>query len=150
MFRYHRRLSEEAPMSQQNIALVQSCYAAFGRGDIDALLATLDPDIDWTTPGGAELPYAGARRGITQVRQFFNQLNEFFDFELFEPQTFLADGDRVVVLGQDRLTVKATGKSISEAWCHVMTIRNGKIVTFQEYIDTAAVAAEFKTVAARA
>lgn len=137
-------------MSQQNIGLVQSSYAAFGRGDLDALLATLDPDVEWTTPGGAEVPFAGARRGPAQVRQFFVTLTELLDFELFEPQTFLADGDRVVVLGVDRVKVKATGKSISEPFCHVMTVRNGKIVAFQEYIDTAAIAAEFKTAAARA
>ena len=137
-------------MNQQNIDLVKSSYAAFGRGDLDAILATMDPSVEWKTPGGAELPFAGTRRGTAQVREFFTTLSEVVDFEQFEPQTFIADGDRVVVLGVDRLKVKATGKSISESWCHVMTVRNGKIVAFVEYMDTAAIAAEFKGAAARA
>lgn len=137
-------------MSQQNIELVRSSYAAFGRGDLDGVLATMDPDIEWTTPGGPEIPFAGARRGAGQVREFFNTLSEVLDFEQFEPQTFLADGDQVVVFGIDRVRVKATGNVISDAWCHSMTVRNGKIVRFREYIDTAALAAEFKTAGARA
>ncbi|HJU42254.1 MAG TPA: nuclear transport factor 2 family protein [Vicinamibacterales bacterium] len=137
-------------MSQQNIALVQSSYAAFGRGDIDGVLATFDRNIEWKTPGPEDLPTAGVRRGHAEVREFFGTLTELFDFELFEPHTFLADGDRVVVLGKDTVKVKASGKSISEDWCHVMTIRDGKVVAFQEFLDTAALAAELKTAAARA
>ena len=41
---------KEAPMSQQNIDLVQSGYAAFGRGDIPGFLSLLDADVEWTTP----------------------------------------------------------------------------------------------------
>ena len=136
-------------MSQENIALARSSYAAFSRGDLDGVLATFDDNIDWKTPGGPDVPFAGARRGRAQVREFFGTLTELLDFEHFEPHTFLADGDRVVVLGKDKVKVKGTGKSISDEWCHVLTIRNGKIVAFQEFIDTAPLAAELKTAAAR-
>ena len=137
-------------MSQQNIDVVQSGYAAFGRGDIPGLLALLDASVEWKTPGTLDLPTAGTRRGHAEVAAFFGTLNEIIDFEHFEPQTFLADGDRVVVFGIDRLKVKGgSGKSLSEDWCHVFTVRGGKIVAFQEYIDTAALAAELKTAAAR-
>ena len=137
-------------MSQQNIGVVQSGYAAFGRGDIPGLLSLLDANVEWTTPGAADLPTAGTRRGPAAVGDFFRALSELIDFEQFEPQSFLADGDRVVVLGIDRYKVKGgSGKSLSEAWCHVFTIRNGKIAAFQEYIDTAAFAAELKAAAAR-
>jgi ketosteroid isomerase-like protein len=85
------------------------------------------------------------------VADFFRTLNELIEFEAFEPQTFLADGDRVVVLGTDRFKVKGgSGKSVSEHWCHVFTISGGKIVAFQEYIDTAEFAAELKGAATRA
>ena len=137
-------------MSQQNIDVVQSGYAAFGRGDIPGLLALLDASVEWKTPGTPELPTAGTRRGHAEVADFFRVLSELIEFEHFEPQTFVADGDRVVVLGIDRLKAKGgSGKSLSEAWCHVFTVRGGKIVAFQEYIDTAALAAELKTAAAR-
>ena len=138
-------------MSQQNIALAQSGYAAFGRGDIPALLAMLDANIEWKTPGTSDLPTAGTRRGQAAVGEFFRVINELIEFEQFEPRTFLTDGDRVVVLGVDRFKVKGgSGRSVDESWCHIFTIRDGKIVAFEEILDTAGLAAELKTVAARA
>lgn len=138
-------------MSQQNIALAQSGYAAFGRGDIPALLAMLDANIEWKTPGSADLPTSGTRRGQAAVGEFFRTINELIEFEQFEPRTFLADGDRVVVLGFDRFKVKGgSGRSLDESWCHVFTMRDGKIVAFEEILDTAGMAAELKTAPARA
>ena len=131
-------------MSQSNIDIVQSGYAAFGRGDLDGLLSLLDANVEWKTPGASDLPTAGTRRGHAQVREFFGVLNELFDFEHFAPLSFIADGDRVVVLGEDRLKVKGTGKTLSEEWCHIFTIQNGKVVAFQEFMDTAAFTAELK------
>lgn len=138
-------------MSQQNIELVQRGYAAFGNGDIDSLLATMREDIEWQTPGASDLPTSGSRRGHAEVREFFRVLTELLEFERFEPQTFIADNDRVVVLGVDTFKVKGgSGKSITETWCHVFTISDGSIVGFQEYLDTATMAAELKAVAATA
>ena len=138
-------------MSQENIGVVQAGYAAFGRGDIPGLLSLLDANVEWITPGTSDLPTAGTKRGPAQVADFFRTLNELVEFEAFEPKAFIADGDRVVVLGTDRFKVKGgSGRSVTEEWCHVFTIRSGKIVAFQEYIDTAAFAAELKTTAARA
>ena len=137
-------------MSQQNIGLVQSGYAAFGRGDIPGFLSLLDATVDWNTPGPSDLPIAGRRRGPAQVGEFFGRLAGLIEFEQFEPTSFLADGDKVVVIGHEKYKVKATGKSISGDWCHVFTVRNGKIVAFQEFIDTAEFVGELRTAGARA
>lgn len=137
-------------MSQQNIGLVQSGYAAFGRGDIPTFLSLLDANVEWKTPGPSDLPLAGTRRGPAQVGEFFGTLAGIIDFEHFEPTTFLADGDKVVVIGHETFKVKATGKSITGDWCHIFTVRNGKIVAFLEILDTAALASELKTAEARA
>jgi ketosteroid isomerase-like protein len=138
-------------MSQQNISIVQNGYAAFGRGDIPAFLSLLDANVEWKTPGPSDVPTAGTRRGPAQVAEFFGVLTEMVEFEHFEPQTFVADGDRVVVLGTDRIKIKGgSGKSLSEPWCHVFTIRNGKIVAFHEYLDMSTIVAELKTAGARA
>jgi ketosteroid isomerase-like protein len=138
-------------MSQQNISVVQQTYEAFGRGDVPGLLSLLDSNVEWTTPGADDLPTAGTRRGAAQVGEFFKTIGELLEFDSFEPQTFIADGDRVVVLGVDRVRVKGgSGKSLNEAWCHVFTIRDGRIAAFREYMDTAAFAAELKAITARA
>jgi ketosteroid isomerase-like protein len=137
-------------MSEQNISIVRQGYEAFGRGDIQALLNLLAEDVEWTSSGPTDLPTAGTRRGRQQVAEFFTAVNELFTFERFEPKTFIAEGERVVVLGEDRFQLKATGKVLDEAWAHVFTIRGGRIVGFYEYIDTAEVMAELRAAHARA
>jgi uncharacterized protein len=134
---------------QQNVDIVRRGYDAFGRGDLDSLLALFDENIEWISSGPADLPTAGTRRGREQVRDFFKAVNDVFDIQRFEPQTFIAQGDRVVVLGEDSSRVKATGKIIDGQWAHVFTLDGGKIVGFREYVDTAAVVAELHAAHAR-
>jgi len=135
---------------QQNVDIVKAGYEAFGRGDLEALIASLADDVDWTSPGPSDLPSAGRRVGHEPVRQFFGTILELYEFLRFEPQRFVAQGDTVVVTGLDVVRVKATGKEVEETWAHVFTIANGKIAKFQEYIDTAAVVAELRSATAKA
>lgn len=137
-------------MSEHNVAIVRKGYEAFGRGDIETLLSLLAESVEWTSPGPADLPTAGARHGRQQVGEFFKVVNELFDFQRFEQKTFIAEGDRVVVLGESTLKVKATGKVLDDEWAHVFTLRAGQIVSFHEYIDTADVVAELRAAHARA
>ena len=58
---------------------------------------------------------------------------------------FIAQDDKVVVLGFYRWRVKATGRTYSAKWAHVLTLRDGKIVGFTEYTDTAAMAAAMQS-----
>jgi ketosteroid isomerase-like protein len=134
---------------QQNVDIVRRGYEAFGRGDLDSLLSLFDDNIEWISSGPADLPTAGTRRGREQVREFFNAVNDVFDIQRFEPQTFIAQGDRVVVLGEDSSRVKATGKTIDGQWAHVFTLAGEKVIGFREYVDTAAVMAELHAAHAR-
>ena len=137
-------------MSENNVAIVQKGYEAFGRGDIETLTSLLAENVEWTSPGPADLPTAGIRRGRQQVAEFFKVVNEIFEFQRFEPKTFVAEGDRVVVLGEDTSRIKATGKVLDAEWAHVFTVQNGQIISFHEYIDTAEVVAELRAAQARA
>jgi uncharacterized protein len=123
-----------------NLETIQSAYAAFGRGDIQALLALIDPQVEWENPGPREVSWAGSFRGHDGVGTFFSALGTSVDFEAFEPQAFFAQGDRVVVLGTERARVKRTGKSFTNAWAHAFTLAGAKVVKFHEYGDSAAVA----------
>lgn len=137
-------------MSESNVAVVRQGYEAFGRGDIQTLLSLLAENVEWTSPGPADLPTAGKRGGRQAVGEFFKVVNELFDFQRFEPKTFIADADRVVVLGESTVRVKATGKVLDDQWAHVFTLRAGQVVSFQEYIDTADTVAELRAAHARA
>jgi uncharacterized protein len=129
----------------QNVTVVQNAYAAFGRGDIPALLALMADDIDWRPVVGAarHVPFSGERKGTAAVADFFRQVAESEDFEQFEPRQFVAQGDKVVALGHYRAVTKTTGKSFESDFVMVFTLRDGKITAFQEFTDSAAINAAF-------
>ena len=129
---------------QQNLDIVRNVYAAFGRGDVDGVLAPLDPDVSWRTPGAPDLPTGGLRRGIPAVREFFGLLLNTFDIADFHPQDFLAAGDKVVVLGTSREGPKGSDRLVDFRWVHVFTFRNGRIVAFEEPADVSELVTEFR------
>jgi ketosteroid isomerase-like protein len=120
---------------QQNVEIVKRGYEAFGRGDIEGLLALFDENIDWTTPGPPEVPFSGQRRGRAAVGEFFRLLADTLDFQRFEPKEFVAQGDTVIVLGEDTSTLKSTSTVLDFEFAHVFRVRDGKIVWFKEYGD---------------
>lgn len=123
---------------QDNTQIVKDAYASFKRGDIESILTALTEDVTWTLPGPTDIiPFAGERRGRDEVGQFFSALAENQEPLEFEPQQFVAQGDKVVALGQYRWRIKSTGRETASDWAHVFTVRDGKIAGFQEYYDTA-------------
>lgn len=138
-------------MSEQNVQLVQSAYAAFGRGDIPALLAMLGEDIEWDAVKGSapEVPTAGPRHGRAGVREFFETLGKSVEFARFEPREFIAQGDRVAVVGYYSGKARPTGASFESDWVMIFTVKNGLITSFQEYADSRALVAAFTPAAAR-
>jgi uncharacterized protein len=131
---------------QENVQVVQEIYAAFQRGDIEAVLKPLADDVRWWIAGSWEsIPYAGMRSGREQVAKFFVILGEVVEFERFEPYQYIAQGDEVVALGSDRRRFKSTDKVIESQWAMVFTLRQGQIVAFRAYDDTEAAAAALRT-----
>lgn len=126
-----------------NIATIQRLYADFGRGDIPALLAALDPEVDWINAGPSTIVYAGTRHGLAQVREFFTTLDASIAVQTFEPREFIAQGDRVVALGRWTGRVKATGREYASDWAMAWTVVNGRVTAFQSYEDTHAIATAF-------
>lgn len=122
---------------QDNVQIVQAAYAAFGSGNIPALVDLVADDIDWHAVQGASssVPSAGPRKGRAAVSSFFQQVGESIDFETFEPKEFLPKGDKVVVLGTYKGRAKKNGKAFGSDWVMIFTFRDGKIAEFREYFD---------------
>jgi ketosteroid isomerase-like protein len=126
-------------MSEQtNAEVIRHAYEAFGRGDVVAVLDLLIDDVDWALQGPSVIPWAGPGRGREAVAEFFSLLGENLEFERFEPRAFVAQGDTVVVLGDERSLVKPTGRAFEQEWAHVYTPRDGKIAKARFFEDTAA------------
>jgi ketosteroid isomerase-like protein len=129
---------------QENTETVKLMYAAFGRGDKATLMEGFADDVEWEIAGPAAIPICGSRHGREQVAQFFTVLAETLEPQQFEPRQFIAQDDLVVVLGHERQRAKATGRSYEGEWAQVFTLRDGKVVKYREYFDTAAALAAFR------
>jgi hypothetical protein len=126
-----------------NLEIIREAYDAFGRGDIAAVLSMQAPNVELEHAGPKEVPWAGSFRGLDGAKKFFAAIDAEAEVDSFEPQTFLAEGDRVVVLGFEKLRSKRTGRSYEAHWAHSFTLAGGKIIKFREYSDSAAEAAAF-------
>lgn len=133
----------------ENVQVVKEGYAAFGRGDIPGLLAQLSLDIEWHSPGTG-LPLSGTYRGHAGVTNFFQKLAQEAEILDFQPREFIAEGDRVIVVGSERAKIRATNRTIDLDWIMSFTVRNGKIAVFREYTDTKALADAYESSAAAA
>jgi ketosteroid isomerase-like protein len=128
-----------------NQKLVEDIYAAFGRGDVPFILATLAHDCDWHGTDAPEIPYSGRFRGPGEIVTFFQKMGGAIEVTAFSPKTFLSAGDVVSVTGSWSGTVRATGKSFTTNWAMRWVIRSGKVVIYDAVDDTAVTAAAFRS-----
>ncbi|MBV8804539.1 MAG: nuclear transport factor 2 family protein [Sinobacteraceae bacterium] len=131
---------------QENVQLVKDVYAAFGRGDMQGLLALLTEDIEWITPGEG-WPLAGTYRGRARVAGLLQKASEMLEISFLEPREFVGQGDRVLVVGSERGRVKATNRTFEGHWVAAFTVRNGKVMNVREYNDSLALARAFEMAA---
>jgi ketosteroid isomerase-like protein len=124
---------------QANTDLVQRAYQNFKAGDIQSFLNVLAEDVQWQLPEMANVPFGGTWQGRRQVGQFFSKMAEVQDVVEFEPEEFIAQGDKVVVLGRFTMRIKATGRDSCSAWAHVWTLQGKVVSSVREYVDTLAV-----------
>lgn len=132
--------------AQENTQIVKDAYADFGRGDIPKLLALIAQDVEWVIPG-KDTPLAGSYHGREAVARFFETLGREVEMQAFEPRDYIAQDDRVIVLGRTRAKVKTTGRTFDVEWVMAFGMRDGKIAKFRQYYDTAALAEAFAAVA---
>ena len=120
-----------------NLEIVQRSYASFSRGDLDAVLADLDPAIEWHQAQG--LPHGGLYHGVDEVRRnIFEPLEaEWWSEFTADPYEFLDAGDQVVVLGRYRGTAQGSGKALDVPFVHVWTLREARATRFRQFLDTA-------------
>ncbi len=129
-----------------NKTFVQGLYAAFGRGDVPFILANVDGSVEWVSTGDSDvIPWGGARRGQQGALSYFQSIGGNLEFESFEPNQFAADGEFVFVRGRTVAKVKPTGRRFDSEWLHVFTIADGRVMRFQEFSDTAVIAAAFSS-----
>lgn len=130
-------------MSTEAIRIAKQLFASFVLGDKDGVMEFVDPAGVWRFPGDrATLPWAGEYSGQT-LRTFLDAVFDQLDYLEYTAHTFRGSGETVVVLSHERCRVKATGQVFENDLCAVATVRDGRVVEFLEFSDTAAMAAAF-------
>lgn len=117
---------------------IKAAYAAFAHNDPSVLFGVMAPGIVWNEAEGNPLadrnPYVGPQAVGEGV---FGRLVAAIHAFSAVPTTYIDGGDHVVVLGRYGGTIKAGGAPLDAQFCHVYHFRDGKVVTFQQYTDSA-------------
>ena len=126
--------------------LLRFFLAALGRRHKQGLLALSAEDIEWIIPGEG-WPLAGTHRGHAGLADLLKKASETLETSYPKPPEFVAQGDRVVVIGFATGRIKTTNKRFEDDWVFAITVRNGKLTNVREYIDTQALARASETAA---
>ena len=119
-------------MERATIAL-RAAYAAFNRGDIDAAVADMDPQIEWSEP--PEFPGGGTYHGRDGVKKYLTQSRNGITEGTSEPEQFLISGDRVVVFVQAHVRPKGSAEWRDIRLADVFTFRNGRAIAMRAFAD---------------
>ncbi len=125
--------------SEKNVQIVKDFFAAISSGDEERLVALIDEDIEWIIPG-VNWPLAGTHRGRTGVADAFRKAAKEVPFSYPQPPEFVAQGDRVIVIGFAKGKITATNKTFEDHFVFAITLRDGKLLKIREYVDTQALA----------
>ena len=124
--------------TEKNVQTVKNFFAAIGRGDKEGLLAVVAEDVEWIIPG-EDWPLAGTRHGHAGLADLLEAASRSIETST-EPREFVAQGDRVLVVGFARGRIKATNKTFEDHWIFAITVRDGRLTNIREYVDTQALA----------
>jgi hypothetical protein len=124
--------------TEKNIQIVKDFFAAMGGSDRQGLLALCAEDFEWIIPG-EDWPLAGTHRGHAGLENLLQKASETVETST-EPSEYVAQGDRVLVVGVATGKIKATNKPFKDDWVFAITVRNGKVANIREYVDTQALA----------
>jgi ketosteroid isomerase-like protein len=123
-------------MAGTSVELIRSLYDAFARNDQEFIAAAMDPEVEFHQT--EQLPWGGHYKGFPEgVQPFFTKLRSHVDSHAAVERCWEA-GDAVVVVGRTRGQARASGKSFDLPAVVIWKIRNGKIISFEPFIDTPA------------
>jgi hypothetical protein len=115
--------------------VVMAVYDATGRGDREAVVARLDPDVEWEIP--EELPYGGSFKGPDEVMRSRAIANEHFvPGQKFTPHDVFPSADRIVGIGSMEAVVAASEERIVVPFVHVWKVEGDRVVARRQYTDT--------------
>src|SRR3984957_3544547 len=122
--------------TEKNVQVVKDFLAAIGSGDKQRVLALSAEDIEWIIPGDG-WPLAGTHRGHAGLADLLQKASETLETSYPKAFEFVAQGDRVLVVGFAGGKIIATNKTFEDDWAFAITVQNGRLTNIREYSDSA-------------
>jgi len=122
-------------MSRENVETVRVGYAAFNRGDIEAVLATLDPALEWWP--ATDEPITQPYRGHDGYRGLVREIREYVPDLQAEIEEIFAIADQVVTCVRFFGRGRDSGIPVEIRETNVARFEDGKIVEVREYREKA-------------
>lgn len=129
-------LIETARQTDANLALVKSTYEGSSSAEnAKNLQHALASDARWTEAAG--FPYAGTYVSFSAIAtKVFARLETEWDNYRVHIEDYVAQGDKVFAFGTYSGTYVKTGKYFSARVAHLWKIHSGKIVSFEQFVDS--------------
>lgn len=125
-----------------NVDKLRHAYQAWqdARGNSSAMwFEILAPDVVLRSVARGEpaMKFSATRRGFAEVERYFAELAEQWEMLEYHVDEYIAEGDRVVALGHCAWRFRATGKTAESPLAHIWRFRDGLVVDYFEFYDTA-------------
>ena len=124
-------------MSQENVEVVKNASEAWERGDLEAWLEALHPDVVWDSSRFAGLLEGSVYQGRDEVRAFL--LDEWrASWDLYEARVedIVDAGDRVLVLWSQRMVEAGSGIPLEVHTAQLCSVRDGKVIRMDNFTDS--------------
>ena len=112
-------------------------YAEYARGNRAAVLEALAPDVTWSSAAQSGIPWAGTHHGRAGVEAYFAAIDATARIIGYAVERVIAEGEWITVMA--RALILASGAEVEIAKVDLLQLREGRIQSFAEHYDTAAV-----------
>jgi ketosteroid isomerase-like protein len=126
---------------------LRTAYEGFGRGDIEAVLSVMDPDIEWDATDA--LAHTGMYHGHEGVTEYIGSLAGVWEDFHLNPEQFTESGDaaHVMVLGNVKGRLAGNSQDIEARFAHVLQLEDGKVTRLKVCLDREAALREMPATA---
>ena len=122
-------------MSQQNVDAVRMCLDGWNRGDVDAWLNAVHPEIEWYSEVARKMEGAETvSRGFAGLRQFWDEWRAVWNLKI--DITEIRDlGDTILALANIRARGESSEIDLESPAAYVFKFEDGLARTARAYLD---------------
>lgn len=126
------------------IALIESAFAAFNRGDLAGFADHASEDVTWVEWSGRPEGPTGERHGRDRMRRSLEDLFEAWESYHLELEELTEAGDQVLALVREHGRGRASGVEVDSRWGYLITVENGLMTRIEAHRDPDQAIAAFR------